>query len=107
MKIGEIIKKLRKAKGFSQMELAEKIGITYQQLQKYEKGKSKITVDRLIDIARALDVPLSAILSEIYKKENIEIYSEEEIVFLEYFRKISDPELRKSFLKIFEQLSKK
>ena len=107
MKIGEIIKRIRKAKGFSQMELAEKIGITYQQFQKYEKGKSKITVDRLIDIAKALDVPLSTILVEIYKDDNIKSYSYEEIVILEYFRKISDPELKKSLLNIFKKLAEK
>lgn len=107
MKIGEVIKRLRKAKGFSQMELAEKIGITYQQLQKYEKGKSKITVERLIDIAKALEVPLSVILSEIHRENNIETYSVEEVIFLEHLRKISDPDLKKSFLKIFETLSRK
>lgn len=107
MKIGEIIKRIRKAKGFSQMELAEKIGITYQQFQKYEKGKSKITVDRLIDIAKALDVPLSTILVKIYKDDNIKTYSYEEVVLLEYFRKISDPELKKSLLNIFKKLAKK
>ncbi len=107
MKIGEIIKRIRKAKGFSQMELAEKIGITYQQFQKYEKGKSKITVDRLIDIAKALDVPLSTILVEIYKDDNIKTYSYEEIVLLEYFRKISEPELKKSLLNIFKKLAEK
>lgn len=107
MKIGEIIKRIRKAKGFSQMELAEKIGITYQQFQKYEKGKSKITVDRLIDIAKALDVPLTTILAEIYKDNNIKTYSYEEVVLLEYFRKISDPKLKKSLLNIFKKLAKK
>ncbi|MEN2994426.1 MAG: helix-turn-helix transcriptional regulator [Thermodesulfovibrio sp.] len=105
MKIGEIIKKIRKAKGFSQMELAEKIGVTYQQIQKYEKGISKITVERLIEISKALGVPISAFLSEISKENHIKTYSEEEIILIEYFRKISDPELRKSFLNILKKLA--
>lgn len=106
MKIGETIKKLRKAKGISQMELAERIGITYQQLQKYEKGKSKITIERLIDIAKALDVPVSVFFSELYEKET-KFYSADEIILIELYRKLSDAELKKALLKIVKELSSK
>ncbi len=106
MRIGETIKKIRKAKGISQMELAERIGITYQQLQKYEKGKSKITVERLVDIAKALDVSISVFFPELYEKES-KFYSEDEVVLVELYRKLSDIELKKALLKLIEELSKK
>ncbi|GAB5046924.1 helix-turn-helix domain-containing protein [Thermodesulfovibrio sp. TK110] len=106
MKIGETIKKLRKAKGISQMELADKIGITYQQLQKYEKGKAKITIERLIDIAKALDVPVSVFFPELYEKES-KFYSEDEVILIEFYRKISDAEIKKALLRIIKELSSK
>ena len=60
--IGEIIKKYRLAANMSQMALAEKIGISYQQLQKYEKGINNISVYRLEQIAEALKIPISSFL---------------------------------------------
>lgn len=46
----------------SQMALAEKIGISYQQLQKYEKGINNISIYRLQQICEALKVPISRFL---------------------------------------------
>jgi transcriptional regulator with XRE-family HTH domain len=45
--------------GMSQEELAATLGITFQQVQKYEKGTNRITAGRLQEIARVLSVPLS------------------------------------------------
>lgn len=57
-KIGRRIFVLRQSKGLSREDLAFKIGISHQQLFKYEMGQNRITVDRLIDIASALDLKL-------------------------------------------------
>jgi transcriptional regulator with XRE-family HTH domain len=46
----------RLAKGLSQSELANQIGVTFQQLQKYEKGTNRIGAGRLFQIARVLGV---------------------------------------------------
>jgi transcriptional regulator with XRE-family HTH domain len=53
--IGEKIHSLRLAKGFSRSQLAEKVGVTHQQLQKYEKGINRVCAGRLVLISRALD----------------------------------------------------
>lgn len=52
--IGEKIYSLRLAKGLSRQQLAEVIEVTHQQLQKYEKGTNRISVGRLVLIAKAL-----------------------------------------------------
>lgn len=57
-KIGKRICILRKKKGFSRERLAFKIGICHQQLFKYEVGENRITVDRLILIAEALNTKI-------------------------------------------------
>jgi ribosome-binding protein aMBF1 (putative translation factor) len=49
----------RKDKGISQQALATKIGVTFQQIQKYEKGSNRIAASRLYDIAVALDLKLA------------------------------------------------
>ncbi|MDI6800480.1 MAG: helix-turn-helix transcriptional regulator [Thermodesulfovibrionales bacterium] len=57
--LGLIIKEFRKTKGISQMELADMVDVSYQQIQKYEKGIDRISVDRLKQIANALDVSIN------------------------------------------------
>lgn len=47
--------KIRKEKGFSQKELAEKAGTTYQQIQKLEKGERKLSPEWQIRLSKALD----------------------------------------------------
>ena len=53
--IGDKIYNLRLGKGLSRQQLAESIGVTHQQLQKYEKGTNRISAGRLVLIATALD----------------------------------------------------
>ena len=52
------IHKLRIAKGLSRMQLAPQIGVTHQQLQKYEKGTNRISFGRMCLIAKVLGKPL-------------------------------------------------
>ena len=55
--IGRIVRLQRQKLGLSQSDLAERIGVTFQQVQKYEKGTNRISIGRLTRIAKALDVP--------------------------------------------------
>jgi len=43
----------------TQQQLADKVGIKFQQIQKYETGMNRVSASRLWDIARAVDVPVS------------------------------------------------
>jgi len=45
--------------GMTQQQLAEKVGIKFQQIQKYETGMNRVSASRLWDISDALDVPVS------------------------------------------------
>lgn len=58
--LGRRVRTFRLQAGLSQTDLAEKVGLTFQQVQKYEAGKNRIAVSRLLDIARALNVPLAS-----------------------------------------------
>lgn len=62
--IGSKLREARTLRGLTQEKLAEAIDITFQQVQKYEKGKNRISVSRLIDICAALDFPASFFVGE-------------------------------------------
>jgi transcriptional regulator with XRE-family HTH domain len=57
--IAQRIRARRLELGLSQTDLAEKIGVTFQQVQKYEKGANRVGGDRLGQIADVLSVPPS------------------------------------------------
>jgi transcriptional regulator with XRE-family HTH domain len=57
--IGEKVRALRLDRGLSQGQLGARVGVTFQQLQKYEKGANRISAGRLLRIAAALNVPVT------------------------------------------------
>lgn len=58
IKIGKRLRTIREIKGYSQTELGEKVGLSYQQIQKYETGLNRISAVRLKEFAGVLNVPL-------------------------------------------------
>ena len=59
VEIGRKIRALRLQRGLSQTSLAEGIGLTFQQVQKYEKGTNRVSAGRLQKIADMLDTPVT------------------------------------------------
>jgi len=59
VEIGRKIRALRLERGLSQSGLAEGIGLTFQQVQKYEKGANRVSAGRLQQIADMLNVPVT------------------------------------------------
>jgi transcriptional regulator with XRE-family HTH domain len=57
-RVGARIRMRRMLVGISQTELGEKSGVTFQQIQKYEKGTNRVSVSRLHQIAQTLGVPV-------------------------------------------------
>ncbi|MBK8543068.1 MAG: helix-turn-helix transcriptional regulator [Caulobacteraceae bacterium] len=57
-KVGQKVRTRRLEIGMSQERLAELLGVTFQQVQKYEKGVNRIAVSRLWDISVALELPV-------------------------------------------------
>ena len=102
--IGLKIRDRRKELGLTQENLAEVLGITYQQFQRYENGTSYLNTDRLQAISNALDVPIPYFFEE--KGEGkVSIMdrghpymSPEEREFVDWFRKIDNSDYKKSIL---------
>ena len=57
--VGKRVRHRRWMVGMTQQQLADKVGIKFQQIQKYETGMNRISASRLWDIADALSVPIS------------------------------------------------
>lgn len=62
MTVGEKIQAIRKEKGLSQKELADKLGIAPGTIQQYEAGKRKVTIEKLMRIAATLEVPVERLI---------------------------------------------
>jgi transcriptional regulator with XRE-family HTH domain len=59
IEVGRRIRAFRLQKGMSQEKLADQLGITFQQVQKYEKGANRIGAGRLQRVSEILDVPIA------------------------------------------------
>ena len=120
-KIGQKIKQIRKSWGLSQSELAERIGISFQQIQKYEKGSTRISVMRLQQISEALGVHITTFLEEGESLprvsdlglgytpggdalEAFQPLNKEEITLLKLFRKTKNRKVREGILKQLQGL---
>jgi transcriptional regulator with XRE-family HTH domain len=55
-KIGSVIRMQRVKLGMSQMELGEALGVTFQQIQKYEHGRNAVASTRIADLCGALEI---------------------------------------------------
>jgi transcriptional regulator with XRE-family HTH domain len=108
--IGKRVREQRLAKGMSQMQLAKHLGITFQQIQKYENGMNRIGSGRLQRIAEALDVPVahffnsegSSPASTPSPAEDLAIEGAQRL--LQAFRRIADNESRRALLQIAKSL---
>jgi len=109
--IGDLIRLARKTAGLSQMKLAERVGISYQQIQKYEKGISEISIARLSQIADALNTRLGNFIANDEKtmvSESISRYGavrDDEIEFLRLFRKIKSKKLKNGLLVMIKSIA--
>ena len=57
--VGKRIRHRRWMVGMTQQQLADRVGIKFQQIQKYETGMNRVSASRLYDIAREMEVPIS------------------------------------------------
>lgn len=114
--IGKAIRKHRLRAGLTQMQLADKVGLTYQQIQKYELGKSNISIERLCQIASALNIAVYALLPEmkdLHKpalliKDEIEDYGSDTEIrkLVSLLRNLSNKKLIKSLITLLEEVEK-
>jgi transcriptional regulator with XRE-family HTH domain len=104
--VGRRIRTRRLICGMSQTTLAEHLGITFQQVQKYEKGTNRVGAGRLQRIAKILGVPVSSFFgidAETPQSAAIQFLDNAYAVRLvQAFSKLEDAQLRKRFVEVLE-----
>ncbi|WP_375703255.1 helix-turn-helix domain-containing protein [Bartonella sp. AD13SXNS] len=75
--IGKKIRLRRKMLKMSQKTLGQHLGVTFQQIQKYENGLNRVSAGRLMEISDILDVPVSFFYADIITKQQPSYHHEE------------------------------
>ena len=110
--VGSRVRMRRITVGMSQEKLGEALGVTFQQVQKYEKGVNRVSAGRLYEIAGVLGVPVSyffdgaeeflgpeqAEFAEDDSEPHAPVMTPEMLELISAFQKIEDISLRKSLL---------
>lgn len=107
--VGGKIYSLRLAKGLSRQQLSKAIGVTHQQLQKYEKGTNRISVGRLVLIAKALGKDVSYFYEGLEYAENEPILTKHQRMCIEVsrnFMKIENSDHQTAVNTLIKSLSK-
>jgi transcriptional regulator with XRE-family HTH domain len=87
--LGQKIRDTRIARGLTQTDLGAMIGLTFQQVQKYEKGVNRVAVGRLLEISKALEVDMSSAISLDQAPAFSEVRTDDQARLLSGFGKLS------------------
>ncbi len=74
--VGKRLRQRRWLVGMTQQQLAEHVGIKFQQIQKYETGANRVSASRLWDIASTLDVSINFFFDGLQPKKGVKIHSD-------------------------------
>jgi transcriptional regulator with XRE-family HTH domain len=109
-KIGTIIRNRRKELGLSQEQLSEKVGVSYQQIQRHENGGSMLNVENVQRIAKALAIPVAQLFegsTQISETNDLTISLPEEKTLLKHFKQIESNSDRQTVVQVARQLAAK
>jgi transcriptional regulator with XRE-family HTH domain len=87
--------------GMSQTQLGESLGLTFQQIQKYERGVNRVSASRLYQMCHILDVPVSFFFDGLdggagAGSQDDVMFKRETLEFVRAYYRISDQAVRKS-----------
>jgi transcriptional regulator with XRE-family HTH domain len=109
--IGRNIRVHRLAAGMTQEDLGEKLGVAFQQVQKYEKGTNRVGSGRLYEIAEILDIPVTSLFGGADKQKQSRGPSPFDLLsdaltlqMAQEFSKISDKDTRRAILAVIEAM---
>ena len=112
--VGSRIAHHRKAAGLSQEKLGQQLGVTFQQVQKYEKGMNRVGASRLHALSKALGVPVSALFAGLEQSTPkvgandtlTALPSAEGIELMRAYVRISDATVRRQVLRLVQAIAK-
>ncbi|PWE53146.1 transcriptional regulator [Metarhizobium album] len=113
VQVGKKIRNQRMISGISQSELGDRIGVTFQQIQKYEKGSNRVSASRLVEIAGAMNIDVRSFFDEMEGQaaNNNESVKEEFVVSRQglllnsAFLSIKNEAIRTKILKLVQEIA--
>ncbi|MGP1253907.1 MAG: helix-turn-helix domain-containing protein [Kiloniellales bacterium] len=124
--VGQRVRQRRTLLGMSQEKLGEAIGLTFQQVQKYERGANRVSASRLYDLARVLDTDINFFFEEMhdevaqrspgqlrglaeqpepYEAEPDPMAKRETLELVRAYYRIHDPQVRKRLFEMTKALA--
>ncbi|MBX6746490.1 MAG: helix-turn-helix transcriptional regulator [Acetobacteraceae bacterium] len=124
--VGSRVRLRRTLLGMSQEKLGEALGLTFQQIQKYERGVNRIGASRLFDLARVLDVPIGFFFDDMPDSmgsgltasrrtiglsdaqdgfEDDTLHRRETLELVRAYYRITDPSVRKRVFELIKSLT--
>ncbi|WP_051228403.1 helix-turn-helix domain-containing protein [Pleomorphomonas oryzae] len=114
--VGSRVRMRRFLVGMSQGKLAEQLGVTFQQVQKYEKGTSRISASRLQTIARVFEVPIGFFFENIANHSHVEddlfldaadasVLTQDGVALNKAFVRIKSAKVRRSIIDLVKMLA--
>ena len=88
--VGRVLCNCRQMQGLSQKDVADKVGVSFQQIQKYESGGNRISASRLYAIAEVLQIPLHAFFKEVETSSTV--YDKKTHEIIRHLMRIPDKE---------------
>ena len=124
--VGSRLRLRRNLLGISQTDLGKALGVTFQQVQKYEKGTNRISASRLFNLSRVLDVPISFFFEDLSPAaagggrrrtrglseataaalEPDLLFKRETVGLIRAYYRVKDPRVRKRVLNLLQALGK-
>ena len=109
--VGARITAMRKAKGLSQADLGIAVGVTFQQIQKYEKGINRVGASRLQQIAKGLDVAVAILFEDAAEtakqpQDMLLLSTPGAVTLLKAFAEIENEALRRNVLAIVRNVGR-
>lgn len=98
--VGNLLRLRRRSLSVTQQELAKALGITFQQVQKYEKGTNRVSASMLYNIAATLKVPIAYFFQNVEENSETEEVSGSEVAVNSFLRSSEGLELAATFPKI-------
>jgi transcriptional regulator with XRE-family HTH domain len=99
--VGSRIRLRRTLLGLSQERLGEALGLTFQQVQKYEIGMNRVSASRLFDLSRVLDVPIGFFFDNV---PDVVLSRPETLALVGAYYRIIDPVVRQRLLDLIKSL---
>lgn len=120
--VGSKLRQRRSLMGLSQEKLAEQVGLTFQQIQKYENGTNRVSASRLFEFSQVLDIPVGFFFEqganesaqaagfgedeqESFEGPDDVLHRKETLELIRVYYSIRDPKIRKDLFKLVKSMA--